>query len=304
MEGYRLSPGKDYGGGLRGNALGYPGPEFQREKRPGTCRIAALGDSVAIGPAVPFADNYLTRLDQSLPHVEVYNFGVAGIGPREYLSILRRDVWPFRPDLILLSVFVGNDITESLATPRHLDPRQHALFLLCQRAWRIGWEADSSESRDTSTADRLTRPPLSAPAFRAIEARRLAVCFRSSPDGMEKKWERTLAYLAELVQDCNNHGVPLAVVLIPDEFQVNPAVQADAIADAAVVPSVVDIELPQRRLRDFFNQHHVPCLDLLPAFADKPGTYAIRDTHWNVAGNRLAAEEISRWLRRLNLVRF
>jgi GDSL-like Lipase/Acylhydrolase family len=299
MESYRLSPGKDYGGGLYGNSLGYPGREFEREKHPGVLRIAALGDSFAIGPAVPFADNYLTRLDQSLPHVEVYNFGVAGIGPREYLSILGGDVWSYQPDLILLSIFVGNDITESLATPRHLDPRQHALCLLCQRAWRIGWGAESCGSGDTSTSDRLSKPPLSIAAFRAIEARRLAVCFRCSPDGMEKKWARTLAYLEEFVQDCHRHGVPLAVVLIPDEFQVNPAVQADAITDAGVSTSGVDIELPQQRLRAFFQLCNVPCLDLLPAFASTPGTYAVHDTHWNVAGNRLAADEIANWLKGL-----
>ncbi len=297
METYRLTPGKDYGGGLRGNSLGYPGSEFQHEKRPGVYRIAALGDSFAIGPAVPFADNYLTRLEQSLPHVEVYNFGVAGIGPREYLSILQRDVWSFQPDLILLSVFVGNDITESLATPRHLDPRQHALYLLCQRAWRIARGTESPDCRQTSSADRLSNPPLSASAFRAIEARRLAVCFRSAPSGMEKKWERALAYLAQIADDCNRRGVPLAVVLIPDEFQTNPAVHANAMADAGVSASAVDIELPQRRLRSFFNERQVPCLDLLPVFPKTPDTYAVHDTHWNVAGNRLAADEMSKWLR-------
>ena len=303
MESYRLSPGKDYGGGLRGNSMGYPGPEFRTDKRPGVYRIAALGDSFAIGPAVPFADNYLTRLEHSLPEVEVYNFGVAGIGPREYLLILQRDVWPFRPDLILLCIFVGNDITESLATPRHLDPRQHAVFLLCQRAWRIGWGAGSSDFRATDPTDRLSHPPLSDSAFRAIEARRLAICFRSSPDGMEKKWERALAYLAKIVHNCNKHSVPLTVVLIPDEFQVNPAVQADAIADAGVSRAEVDIELPQQRLRAFFLKRQVPCLDLMPAFLHTQATYAVRDTHWNIAGNRQAADEISNWLRRLNLVR-
>ena len=84
-------------------------------------------------------DNYLTLLEKRLAGVEVYNFGVASAGPREYLSILRRDVWTYQPDLVLASVFVGNDITETLATPRHLDPQQHALYLLCHRSWRLVW---------------------------------------------------------------------------------------------------------------------------------------------------------------------
>ena len=52
------------GAGLRGNGLGYSGHEFQQEKRPGVLRIAALGDSFALGPAVPFAANYLTLLER------------------------------------------------------------------------------------------------------------------------------------------------------------------------------------------------------------------------------------------------
>src|SRR6516164_4575775 len=74
LDACRLTPGQDYGGGLRGNALGYP------------------------GPVVPFADNYLTVLAASLPDGEVYNFGVSGAGPREYQAILQRDVWTFQPD--------------------------------------------------------------------------------------------------------------------------------------------------------------------------------------------------------------
>src|SRR5262249_38478976 len=95
LDAYRLVPGRDYGGGLRGNRLGYPGGDFERDKRPGIFRIAALGDSFAIGPAVLFADNYLTRLESTLPDVEGYNFGVSGAGPGEYLAILQTELWGF-----------------------------------------------------------------------------------------------------------------------------------------------------------------------------------------------------------------
>src|SRR5262249_38722881 len=154
---------------LRGNNLGYPGRDFEPQRQPGLLRIAALGDSFAVGPAVPFADNYLSLLDKSLCGVEIYNFGVSGAGPREYLALLRRDVWPQQPDLVLVSVFVGNDITETLATPRYLDPRQHALYLLAERGWRLLRERYRQEpSLDGATAQRaVTR--LSPETFREVE---------------------------------------------------------------------------------------------------------------------------------------
>lgn len=53
----------------------------------------------------------------------------------------------------------------------------------------------------------------------------------------------------------------------------------------------------------FSTERAVPCLDLLPVLRACPGCYAPRDTHWNVAGNQLAAREIAAWLRRQGLVK-
>jgi hypothetical protein len=303
LEAHRLIPGHDYGDGLHGNRLGYPGRDFERQKRPGICRIAALGDSFAVGPAVPFAENYLTLLEQRLPHTEVYNYGVSGAGPREYLMVLQRDVWAYQPDLILLSIFVGNDITEVLPTPRWLDPRQHTLYVFLQRGWRLARE----HGRKTSPSGylspgRVGTASLSHETFREIESRRLSVCVAPPSAALQKKWRRALASLEQIIADCRQRKVRLAVVLIPDEFQINPTVRADAIRDAKVILTSVDVGLPQRRLVAFFGKHDVSCLDLLPVFEQVPETYAPNDTHWNIRGNRLAADAISRWLSEAGLL--
>jgi hypothetical protein len=298
LDAYRLAPGRDYGAGLRGNSLGYPGPDIPPVKPPGVVRIAALGDSFALGPAVPFADNYLTLLPHALPDVEVCNLGISGAGPREYRAALARDGWPLHPDLVLVSVFVGNDITETLPTPRYLDPRGHALYLLCERGWRLACERlRQSDPPRAGVPDRLSAPPLSEETFRAVEARRLAVCLAPPSAALEKKWRRALGHLNRLVADCRSRAVPVAFVLIPDEFQVNPAVLDRAVADAKVSREAVDLDLPQRRLRAFCAARGAPCLDLRPALQAVPDAYAPRDTHWNVRGNRAAAAALADWLR-------
>jgi hypothetical protein len=296
MDAYRLAPGHAYGSGLRGNALGYPGRDFQLDKEPGRFRVAALGDSFAVGPAVPYSDNYLSLLEAGLPETEVYNFGVSGIGPREYLTILRRDVWRHRPDLVLVSIFVGNDITESVATPRHLDPRQSATYLLLTRGWRLFRARCAGSESTADTGEQADPTGLPAETFREIESRRLEVCLRSPSPALEKKWKSALAYLSEIAAECRRHHVPLGVVLIPDEFQVNGSVLAQALKYRGVTRDDFDVRIPQRRLLDFFADQAVPCLDLMPAFATKSDTYAPRDTHWNVRGNHLAARRIRQWL--------
>jgi hypothetical protein len=288
LDAYRLTPGQDYGLGLHGNSLGYPGPDFRRQKTPGLKRIAALGSSFAIGPAVAFKDNYLTQLEKRLANVEVYNFGVSGACPREFCQVLNQHVWPFDPDLILVSIFVGHDLTEALPLPRYLDPRRHAIYIFLTREPR--------HAQPDWIAQRLAEGVLSVEEFRKVEARRLAVCLKTAPPGLEKKWQQALAALEQIVDDCRKHQVPLAAVLIPDEYQVSPNVLAGALATAGVDAGAVDLALPQERLLNFFGAHDVPCLDLRPAFLGVHDTYALRNTHWNERGNHLAAEQIAQWL--------
>lgn len=300
LDAYRLAPRRDYGEGLHGNSLGYPGPEFLHEKRAGVYRIAALGDSFAIGPAVPFTENYLTLLQTAQPGIEVYNFGVSGAGPREYHAILRLHALAFQPDLVLLSVFVGNDITESLPTPRHLDLRRHSLYQLFDHGlclWRERRRRD--EEGAESITDRFTAGALAPTTFREVEARRLAVCLDLAPAGLERKWQRALGYLGRMVSDCQHQRVPLACILIPDEFQVNPSALGEALDVAQIDGGLLDLQKPQRRLLAFFAERNVPCLDLLPSFKGVAETYAPRNTHWNLRGNRLAAEAIGKWIRAL-----
>ena len=61
----------------------------------------------------------------------------------------------------------------------------------------------------------------------------------------------------------------------------------------------VDIDLPQRRLIEFCEQAGIRCMDLLPAFrarSTEESLYALRNTHWNEAGIRVAAELVRSYL--------
>jgi hypothetical protein len=304
LDAHRLEPGRDYGAGLVGNRLGYPGPELPATRTAGLVRVAALGDSFAVGPAVPFNDCYLTRLGLELPGIEVGNFGVSGAGPREYRLILERDVWPVQPDVVLLSIFVGNDITETIAQPRHLDPRQHALGILGERGWRLLRERWRETPRPApAPRSRLGQAGLSPQTFREVEARRLPVCMKPVSAAMEKKWQRALDELERIVVSCHDRQARLAAVLIPDEFQVNPTVLDEGLAEGHIQRGQLDLDGPQRRLAEFFALRQVPCLDLLPALRQSPGSYAPCDTHWNVLGNHVAAREIASWLCRAGIVK-
>jgi hypothetical protein len=294
VDAYRLVPGRVYGKGVRGNHLGFPGPDFQVAKAPGKSRIAVLGDSFAVGPTVAYDDNFLHLAEHEQENVEIYNFGISGTGPREYLATLRQHVFAFHPDLVLACIFVGNDITEIMATPRHLDIRKNYSFLFLSRAWRLLKNKEQrgyQQSEPSSQAGGLSRQ-----SFIEIESRRLAVCYSPVPETIEKKWRIALAHLQGIVEECGARQVKLGVVLIPDQFQVEPDVLKAALEYDHRPPSAVQVSLPQQRLCEFFADRQVPCLDLLPSMVGKTCCYTPNDTHWNEKGNRLAGECLVCWL--------
>jgi hypothetical protein len=324
LDAYRLQPGRDYGNGLRGNNLGFPGDDFTPEKRAGEFRIAAFGDSFAVGPAVPYEQNYLRLVEKSLPATEVYNFGVSGTGPREYRLLLDQYGWRYAPDLVLVSIFVGNDITEVMATPRRMDPRRSALYLFVTRGaklmrekWREGAvplaptpvpkpsnrladHAHQVEGEGLRELDSCARGGgLSRQTFCEIEAQRLEVCLKSPSPALEKKWHRAEAEMERIVAVCRRRHTPVAFVLIPDEFQINPKVLQEVIETARIGPESIHLQLPQRRLLRFFAERDVPCLDLLPAFTGVADAYEPHDTHWNALGNQLAARCMVEWVNSL-----
>ena len=97
------------------NSRGFNDVEFKIDKEPGVYRILGIGDSFAFG-VVPYRDNYLTLIEERLKadgvRTELINMGIPGISPREYLAVLIHEGLQLKPDMVLLTFFVGNDFTE------------------------------------------------------------------------------------------------------------------------------------------------------------------------------------------------
>jgi hypothetical protein len=103
---------------IRINSEGMHDVEHTVAKPPNTLRIAVLGDSFAEAMSVPLRDAFWSVLERRLDscpsfgsrHVEALNFGVSGYGTAQELLMLRHYVWQYRPDIVLLAFFSGNDV--------------------------------------------------------------------------------------------------------------------------------------------------------------------------------------------------
>jgi hypothetical protein len=281
-----LPPGSMYRG-FPVNSLGFVDEEFQRPREPGIGRIAALGDSFAVA-AVPYRENFLTLLDDLLDRDarwEVMNFGVSGVSPREYLHVYRTQARFFDPDLVLLCFFIGNDFRE-LRPSSLLHGGSLYFFAIARRLWAIG--AEPRFSRDETDS-------LGEDTFRAVELKRVKL---AAPDLDRETARRYPATFRQLREIATELGPRLRVVIIPDEYQVNPQLLPELLGGTEAA-AAYDVEQPSRRLREFLDSERIPYLDLLEPLraAEAQGrTYIPNNTHWNARGNRVAAEALARWL--------
>ncbi len=114
-EGWWRTEGEAY---VRINDAGLRDRDHSRSKPPDTLRIAVLGDSYAEAVQVPMETAFWSVIERELRgcvalagrEPEVINFGVSGYGTAQELIMLRRRVWDYSPDVVILAVTPTNDI--------------------------------------------------------------------------------------------------------------------------------------------------------------------------------------------------
>ena len=292
---FRAKPGSDYYG-FPINSEGFHDVEIP-ERNPDTYRIVALGDSFAFG-VVPYEFNYLTLLESELNRpgrpVEVINMGIPRTAPLDYLALLVAEALPLEPDGVLVSFYIGNDFMEThraLNKGRRVHQRSYVLALL-RFALFIRPEMEGGEVHGRRTY-RDTEPTFSTKSHLQILAERAKIYLVGWEPGPRAR-EAVREAMEEIAEIGGRRGVDLTVVLIPEETQLDSKLQNDLVATYKLYrDGTMDYQLPNRVLTAGLNERGIQVLDLLPFFEKASASTALykpRDTHWNIAGNRLAAD--------------
>ncbi len=259
---------------------------------------------------MPYESNFLTLLEHDLdrarPRVEVFNMGIPRTAPTDYLSLLVDEGLVLEPDLVLVSFYIGNDLIEtyrSLHRERSLVERSHVISLL-RFALRLRktteWGAIQNRRHYSDDA-----PTFSRSKHLAILAGR-ATIYTAGWEGFDESVDEAVAAIDRMAALCRRRGIQLTVILIPEETQLDPELQAEVVGSSELLRGrTMDFLRPNRILGERLDALGIPYLDLYPAFAAMAPSrrlYKPRDTHWNIAGNRLAADEIADFLLAQGLV--
>ncbi len=127
--GWGLKPGaagwqRDEGSGFVDvNGAGFRGPQWTIVKPPGTLRVAVVGDSFTEAPQVAYEQTFCAVAERALGRcrgldgrkIQVMNFGTDAYGTAQELITLRRHVWQYSPDFVVLAFFSGNDLRNNSA---------------------------------------------------------------------------------------------------------------------------------------------------------------------------------------------
>lgn len=278
--------------GAMTNSFGFRDEEIAIPKPAGRQRVLVLGDSFVFG-IVPYEHLFTTVLERRLAEsgdIDVVNMGIPRTSVDDYYAVLTREGLRADPDVVVICFYIGNDFIVWEDPDNR--PRSYVLALF-RYLFHVLPSIEGQEYGQAVYED--AGASMSEDGYLDLLARRLPLFDRRAP-AFEPSFGWVTAYLERALVLCRKWEVEPLVVLIPDEIQVDAEVRAEALrALDAGAESAYDFDLPSDRLRSFLQQRDVAVLDLLPGLRDASAdgrVYKPRDTHWNVRGNRVAAEEI------------
>jgi GDSL-like Lipase/Acylhydrolase family len=303
------------------NSQGNRDVEVPLKKPPGVFRILVLGDSFTVGANVRQEEAYPKALERRLvglygPKVQVVNTGVGGWDPFQYAQYFEHYGVQFEPDLVLVGFFVGNDTFEP-----HTSAEQLPTAILGHRVSR-GAAARPLITLEIFLYDHsnlarlfLEQGPVNSDTFvrkrcddfseEYLTIQRSRISNHLGDTSTQRDKAQNAVNQIRRIKDMAGKSVPVVVALLPDENQINRALQKRIIQPNEF--SAYDFEMPQSMLIDMFRDVGVPTINLLPAFLADQRCLYMNDTHWTPEGHELVAsvilDELSPVLTRMEALR-
>jgi lysophospholipase L1-like esterase len=305
---YRLVPNLVFSN-IQTNSYGMRWREVNKEKTPGTKRVAFIGDSFTFGCCADrIEQSFVGIFDQQFRSsgIETLNFGVGGYGLADMYLMLQEEVLDFHPDIVLLVFFGGNDFSDTFLSlegnrvlgrserwknAKHKIPPGYMGSLVernldkVRKAQLYMLFLDASQNLYPSTKS------VRKPHDFSVSGNFVACsfwCRADYPPIAVQARNRSLEIMDRIFQLCNLHNIRLVIASIP--------FSAEVYAQQMSGPDY-DLRYPQKYVEQFAEARDIPYTDTLPAFrkyfqATRKELF-VADGHFNNEGHRVAADAMT-----------
>ena len=257
----------------RTNSLGFRETEIPAKSE--KLRVIALGNSCTFGWGVTRGKTYVSQLRQLMPGIESFNFGVPGYSSHQGMILLKREILAHKPDILLL-MYGWND---HWPAGKGIPDKEQSM----PPQWILTTQNLLANSHLFQTIRKVSLSLLESDSNRPRLDQRSGLR-RVGPLDFKKNLTQMIKIAAE-----NNISVALIVPPIPSlaNYFSGKTISAfhdlheryqNAVIEVAAETGapLVNLQIPFDRRRDLYDD----------AYAD--------GIHFNAAGHRLAAQEISR----------
>ena len=301
------------------NAAGWRDRPRSVGAHPGIYRVAVLGDSYVEALQVEADSSFALLAEDTLNgrvghagssyRFEVLNFGRSGFTQSEEWLVLLQDIPQYEPDLVVLFFYPGNDIRD--IHPQTADTA-HPFFSLNEdgdlildvsfretrsyklRSWLNPLQRQSAlvslvvarmvtarRARHILAKARSDKESGTLPAYQSVAG--------SHPDQRyTDNYYLCKRLIARMVEFCKDRNTEFLLVCMPDAYH------ADDITALQNIDPGFDRQFFERDLRNLAASLQVHFLSLQEPFERAAAQgQDLRWVHWNYAGHRLVAEELS-----------
>lgn len=295
------------------NSLGLRDDETTVEKPAGKKRILMLGDSFTFGFLVDQKKNFPYFLEKKLDQ-EVLNFGVIGYTLDQEYLLLREKGLSFKPDVVIVNVFSGNDATEfrihDLAYDKngklekvkdrlHFITEEHELrrkrFDNLPRSYFITFLT----GRVGILLQQL-RFPVNNP--RLLWSNYLPKDHPWGDPKIDEYFELVKKFLREIKKLNDANGIKTLITIIPSDFEVADHYQSKY-PSFLFSEGKLDLDHPREEILDLAAE--MPIYDLIEDFKKydsekNPLYFKEKDSHFTPRGHEVMAELLQKYLTKMN----
>lgn len=294
------------------NSKGLRGPEVDYAKPPGEVRVLVLGDSFTFAEQVNQNETFAQRLEDRLnaeggASYRVLNAGSNGWATANELVFLAKEGVRFKPDLVVLAMYLGNDVSDNY---RRLDIKRVAEDADLALRGADAFEGPRRLLRRSALYTFFESGVLAKlPWFASAEGGDSDASNRRSPktlDEAQEAWAITEELLDRMRDVAESQGARFMVMVVPaaDFVAKGGRVEepdADDLEDGITGAPTPGFEDSHGTFGEIAARHSLTTLDLYPTFRQesarsKQRLYYRQNAHWTAAGHAIAANELYSFL--------